>query len=779
MSSTEHVKVSSSAPTRPVADNLKWLDTKYYRLYLSDESVLNVYTTLTHAMCTIQSANTGRGRNSRGAGRIAPSVTALQRSSEDTVKAACSLAPHICVAPSRRPNANNPLLLAHRCAKSWSRLTDRQRDIIEDMERSVNATRAERNHYVSIFNIDGIGGCGKTRIMSYLCNHRDRDTIVLYLAKQNKRVQEFIHVDSVGGEIEGVTPPSDLSRLSSGALTSMMAFTGGMCGATTADRLLYTLGYTIHSFERNVSLEELRIPTELDLAALNKHVLMRSGSINTVLLLIDEQTMLSPPMVHAMIYNIFAVWRRPVVALMCGDTYQCGTIGWDREVESTYYHYSTDTMAELERHFKIAVKRYEMKSIQRCKADPYMAKLVYVLRSLSMNHVREPVVKACVLNFCYRKRVALYLQNDRGEKGAVEFDNGAGGDADGGDSGPTEGVNSLKLTPENMMDYDSDDEFDRAVNLVRRIDTSRPPSIDMLPYVNAFVDLYIDLYDKYKTYVVTRNENNKSSSPSSSSTKRGRYSLGARPDDGDRMTAICNDNSAVFGDFVNRSFRTYAKRAFPVIITQTNDACNQMSDAFIDVLYSSLVDKFKSTLVSGGNGKDGVCEDAATVDRWLGRMTASLPIDSCTFYKRQNLMVGMVYKVTQMLKSADDVPFTVHNGEQVVLTFIRYHPTAAESVVESVSVRRLMADDQMDYVITPGHVKSRLTKGMVRTECIFPLVPYVCENIYQMQGTTLGKENQCYIDITTGRLKEWYVALSRFQSSASIRSIVMNDLYRR
>ncbi|KAG8258032.1 hypothetical protein J6590_036774 [Homalodisca vitripennis] len=56
-----------------------------------------------------------------------------------------------------------------------------------------------------------------------------------------------------------------------------------------------------------------------------------------------------------------------------------------------------------------------------------------------------------------------------------------------------------------------------------------------------------------------------------------------------------------------------------------------------------------------------------------------------------------------------------------------------------------------------------------------PVMPFVSENIYQMQGNTMPKSAKCFLDLTGARPNSVYVAVSRFQNSTSIEGVVLPE----
>lgn len=643
--------------------------------------------------------------------------------------------------------------LAHECFSSWKLLTGVQKYIIKNVEYKINQDRLN-DKYVTVVNCEGIGGCGKTRIISYLCNHKDENTLAMYITKQNKRIQDFINLDYNSGELyEPVVKPTDLSMVRSTEIESVISSSGCGVYTLTLEKLLFATDRKPGLFKRDVVPSDLNINLDLNLNEFIKRFVKNDRySGKNILLLLDEYTMASPPMIHALIYSMAHIARAPIILMLCGDKYQCGPIGWNKTI--TYdlqkYHYSCDVIQEIKNNLQLHCTVYEITSVQRCKDDLELARLVYILRTACLKKMKYKQLQYFIINFCYRKNIPIYLQTDnKSALGKVIFNSTY--DDDNLDSL----VNSDNHTIDNLGDYQSDEEYDYTRSILKDIDFDSKPQVDMLPFVNTFTELYTKLFFCHQSMLEIFNKQINVTEADDSEVIQNANAY---------KRVLLDDIEKRCISFVYDNFKSYATNTFPLFICKTNNMCNLLSTIFMMILYTNTVVRVKKNLLKSF--------PADVIESWLMNMSASLPIDNKEYYKRQTLIVGMTYKVTETIKNAEQT-HAIINGEQVLLTFIKFNEYSNN--IEYIVLNKLQAIDDVDFYIYAGDTKNRLNKGTKQAQYIFPIVPYVCENIYQMQGITLKNTSNCIVNILNCNLNDIYVAISRFQNSNSIKSITMKD----
>lgn len=644
--------------------------------------------------------------------------------------------------------------LANECDSSWKILTDVQKYIIKDLEYKINQDRLN-DKYITVVNCEGIGGCGKTRIMSYLCNHKDENTLAMYITKQNKRIQDFINLDYDAGELyEPVVKPSDLSMVRSNEISSVICSSGCGVYTLTLEKLLYSCERKPGLFKRNVTPDDLNIDVNINVNDyIKKFVKTDRYSGKNILLLLDEYTMASPPMIHALIYSIAIISHVPIILMLSGDKYQCGPIGWNKTYayDAQRYYYSCDVIQEIKNNLSLNCITYEITSVQRCKDDLELARLVYILRKACLKKMKYKQLQYFIINFCYRKNIPLYLQIDsKSELGKVIFNNTYD------DENLDFVVNSDKNSIDNIGDYQSDEELDYTKSILKDVDFDLKPQVDMLPFVNTFTELYTKLFYCHRTMLDDFNKEI-DGIENCEKVKCSQNMSGYKRE-------LLRDIEKKCVSFVYDNFKSYASNTFPLFICKTNNMCNLLSTIFMMILYTNTVVRVKKNLLKEFP-KD-------VIESWLMNMSASLPIDNKEYYKRQTLIVGMTYKVTETIKNNEET-YAIINGEQVILTFIKFNEYT--NSIEYIIINKLQAVEDVDFYIYAGDTKNRLNKGTKQAQYIFPIVPYVCENIYQMQGITLKKASNCILNILNCNLNDIYVAISIFQNSNSIKSITMKD----
>lgn len=133
----------------------------------------------------------------------------------------------------------------------------------------------DENNYFSCAIIEGPGGCGKTRLMAHLMNHRNTISLVLYVTKQNKRVQEFVHTDCLSGETDPfMDKPIDLTSSSAHEISDLVMSPDSVGRfAVTAEKLVYALAsLSPRAFGRQTSVLFLEIQDDMIKGGPRKYV---------------------------------------------------------------------------------------------------------------------------------------------------------------------------------------------------------------------------------------------------------------------------------------------------------------------------------------------------------------------------------------------------------------------------------------------------------------------------------------------------------------------------
>src|SRR5436190_2490607 len=244
---------------------------------------------------------------------------AVQPGVSDSPKIDSDVWYHDCDANWSLPS--NQFTLANRCNPSWDTLSDQQKDVIGEIERETNEYRKQGIYFRSTI-LEGLGGCGKTRLMAYIMNHAPFNTHVLYLTKQNKRLQDFLYDDLDKGELIPPQPIVDMTKSTSTDFYALSKNFGGRY-VCSVEKLMYNVGGRKFAWEtnsRNALQWKMGIPDDLFTGQQIKN------SISSVVVLLDEYTMISPPLLHKMLHCVSMLFDSPTVLIMGGDRFQLGPI---------------------------------------------------------------------------------------------------------------------------------------------------------------------------------------------------------------------------------------------------------------------------------------------------------------------------------------------------------------------------------------------------------------------------------------------------------------------
>ncbi|KAG8245783.1 hypothetical protein J6590_099270 [Homalodisca vitripennis] len=593
--------------------------------------------------------------------------------------------------------------VSYKC-NAWCRLADTQRDVLKQIQDRVDLDRAERRYFSCVI-IEGPGGCGKTRLMSHIMNHHPSTSMVFYVTKQNKRVQDFVHNDCLSGETDpSVQKPFDLTPKHAREINRTLA-NGSTTGryALTAEKFILALcEKTPRCFGPDATVESLGI----DYRIFNTADLETEAHVSrNIVILLDEYTMLQPPLIHAIAYYVRCVSRSPVLLVMGGDRFQNGPVGFDPgECYADEQHFTGDVRQEFLTKMKYAPLEIKMENLQRCRDDPALTGCIERLRKVCEDEFnRREKVNLVLARYSDESGVKLYRRYDRLIR---------------------------RVVPANSET--KDEELDeRGVDFETSSEPPTTPEYDLLPLVSHFTNLITKLAEiSYPTIMESHAW----------------------------QETVC-DSAVSIRDLL------------PVFIVLTNSSCNEYAERFLLALSTKVRERVQSAPVPTDLDVD---EDVWTehVNHTLRRCIRCLSIDEDDAIQRQTLLVGMVYKMTSTFNRFVDPSSFLCNGETVVLTSIGFCDNSLERMRE-VTLRKFDGRADATPVLRTGFNTNRMTGEQKRP--VMPFVPYVTENIYQMQGNTMPKSAKCFVDLTGARPNSVYVAVSRFQNSASIEAIVLPE----
>lgn len=672
------------------------------------------------------------------------------------------------VQPTNLGRENKSRFLVSNKCNAWPLLSATQQNVLTRIQERVDEDRA-RNRYFTCAILEGPGGCGKTRLMSHVMNHKQKNTLVMYVTKQNKRVQDFIHTDCLNGEVDmTVQKPTDLTPLHADDIIGKIVNNTGGRFALTANKLVYALCRKRPTdFNQHNTLESLGIHENIfvpknetvndqadhvasfDNEERKKSNTLQNTSERNIIILMDEYTMHEPPLIHTIAHYMIQITGLPLVLIMGGDKLQCGPIGWEeltKEKIQDETHFTNDVRHEIFVKMGYSPLDIRMENLERCREDTALIGCVKRLRRIcegSTNaRVGRPVLNMVLARYSVEAGVDLYrqiiLQNGvstirkivpsdledldfSGRGFQIPYDK---------NSGYTNTESRSIETNTNLLDEEEYDE--RGVQFVLSNQPPVAPMYDLLPLVNHFTKLYIKLAEI-----------------SFQNLEKSRW----------QAAKIINKSVAEI------------RNLFPLFIVLTNESCNVFAEIFILALYTQVRERVLNAPVP-----DSLVRKILRKETWTGHLNytlrkyvRSLAIDKEDVVQRQTLFVGMIYKMTSTFKTD---ALSLCNGETVVLTAIVFNNNTLDTI-EGVVLRKLDRDINTDLKLKSGQNKNRMTKD--KGADVMPFVPHISENIYQMQGNTMPKSAMCFIDLVNAPPKNVYVAVSRFQNSRSIKGIVISD----
>jgi hypothetical protein len=658
-------------------------------------------------------------------------------------------------------DTGKPFILANRCDLTWTTLSDQQKHVVQTVESEVEAYRKDNIFFRSVI-MEGIGGCGKTRLMAYVMNHSPDNTHVLYLTKQNKRLQDFIYDELHKSEMVPTKPIEDLSKWKSTDFWLLSNTNGGRY-ACSVEKLVYN----VSTFqEANQTRPRTALQWKMNIPDTLFDPDRVKGSNSNVVILLDEYTMISPPLLHKMLHCVDQLFSAPTVLIMGGDRFQLGPINWDEGSDKKYRdkrgqtappdaittnncYYSSDIREELKTRLNQEPFEYQMVGSQRCRDDPQLAKMVFYLRNACQNGTSVKAIVRRLVAFGHSRGIHLFHYDPYRtgcNTGRLVFQNEEEGHG-----------NTIEMTA--AIDDEDDEDRHLGDNDLRdmpaiTVDWTSPPEMDMKPFIDFYSKLYEDIYVGFTNGTL---------------------------------------NESKLPRFVYEKASKFAYDAFPSFMVKTNDKCNLLSDFFLKTLYNGVFTKLEK--IYNKNRNDYQVTPSMAEEDGQGKSLKLLPnrevCDIKTFLEKlcvsisvakdcpvqQTLMIGVPYRMTDTLKSAH-MP-VVSNGELVLLCSMAFN---ADLSIRYVFVKTLQRQTDHFLLVKPGLTQNRLNclKSKQHEDSnsrgpltyMLPMVPMVCENIYQMQGNTIV--SSCFVDLLSAHRNDIYVAVSRFQKTSSIKGIVFD-----
>lgn len=625
---------------------------------------------------------------------------------------------------------------------TWHRLSATQRGVLKSVQDRLDADRRAKTRYpLTCVVLEGPGGCGKTRLMAHIMNHRQLNTLVLYVTKQNKRVQDFIHVDCLNGESDvSLQKPIDLTTKAAVEIRRILRNCVGRFALTVEKLVMALSGLPPNTFHTGVTRATIEFDGRIfDGPGRKENATRCSVSPRNVIVLLDEYTMLQPPLIHALVYST-AVRSQfsPLLLLMGGDKLQCGPVGWkdDRVHEPiSDDHFSSDVRVEILKKLNYTALELTMENLQRCEGDPALAACITRLRSICENKVaqfQKKTVNLVMARYSVESGVKLYRKETRPD-GLIVIRRVVPAFLDTAECQDEEARTG-------GGDQSTLEEFDeRGVEFDLAPNSPFKPVYDLSPLVRHFTKLYLELAEV-------------------------------------RLTRAENE-TAVWPTIISR-YVASVRHLFPVIIVLTNVSCNTYAENFLLALSTKVRERVLATprplyLASKIGSRDAWLEH---LERTLKRLVRCLTIGEDNPFDRQTLFVGMIYRMTATFNTTASL--SLCNGETVVLTSISFvdddeYGGGALSCMDAVTLRKLDRDVEVDFRLVTGNDRNRMTNSSKTG--VMPFVPYISENIYQMQGNTMPRESKTFVDLSDVSCNSAYVAMTRFQSSASIEGIVISE----
>lgn len=660
--------------------------------------------------------------------------------------------------------STNSIHLGENCA-SWLALSLDQKDALCQLRMRVDSDRAKGNHFTCAI-IEGPGGCGKTRLMAHVMNHSYVNTLSIYVTKQNKRVQDFVHTDCLNGEPNPtVHQPVDLTTNTAFEIRNLIEganVTGRY--AVTAEKLIYALAsLTPRKFDRDATVTRLGIQYETIQGRQQKTVMtannhdpsfkesfkseegiLPTATSNTsdtvtkrnVILLMDEYTMLQPPLIHAIIYYVRHLSKSTVILLMGGDKHQCGPVGWNDSDGETVHslpsieHYTGDVRNELIAKLDYVPLELKMENLQRCRDDPALGACIRRLGRVCGERASQTsryMVNRVLAMYCLEAGVDLF-RKETDEDGISTILRVVPVDKES-----LEACNSLKDFDKRMSLVDEEDLDTRVVEFTLSADEPIRPTYNILPLVRHYTELFVKLAEIDIAHPHCANE--------------------------------------LWPNVVHESTYT-VRHLFPAVLVLRNSLCNVFAETFLLAL-STKVRECVSNAPMPSHLVDKILPQTWTshLQYILRRCIRRLTINKDVAIQRQTLFIGMIYKMTYTMRVFGS-KVGLCNGEPVVLTSIMFDSNTLDRI-DSVVLRKLDGKANDDLVLRAGLNENRMTGA--KKVGIMPFVPYVSESIYQMQGNTICKNAKTFVDMANVPSRSAYVAISRFQNSASIQGIVITE----
>lgn len=646
-----------------------------------------------------------------------------------------SFDPHIC------GDEAESSIVSNKC-NMWCNLTDAQKAALASIEERVEKDCTDGRNFTCAI-LEGPGGCGKTRVLSHIMNHKKINSLVLYVTKQNKRVQEFVHIDCLKGELNSnVQKPIDLSSSKIGDISLLLRGQAVGRFALTAEKLVSQIAHLFpDAFRPDTSVRRLRIDYNIFGCKRQQQQQRHSNEPNgtcsrsnagaavgarNVIILLDEYTMQQTPLIHALAYHVMSLTKSPLVLILAGDKQQFGPVGWDTP---DLGEFSNDIRQEFVTKMKYEPLELKLENLQRCQGDPALADCIKRLRRLSEESTSAHVSRKKVMNLVLAKYsvdsgVNLYRHQVANGESVI-----------------------LKVVPSNMAKLDfggadnegesyaiEEEEYDETG--VEFDTTTIVPEYDLLPSVNYVTALYVQL---------------------------------AKLTFGQPETLLLVQQT---GDVI-RNAAADIRHTLPAFLVVANEMCNKVAELFLLGLYMQVRSRLLETPMPKTLHDRNISKEdwSAHLECILNKHVRCLVIDEKEAIRRQTLFVGMVYRMTSTINAASG-GYSLCNGEKVVLTAIIYNKDNAQET-NGIVVRKLDIDVETDYMLRPGFNQNR--KSNQKPGLVFPLVPYVTENFYQMQGCTMSARANSFIDLVNASCTNAYVAVSRFQNSRSIQGIVIAD----
>lgn len=293
--------------------------------------------------------------------------------------------------------------LSARCQPYWDRLSAEQRDCISEIEDKLRNDKSQ-GVKVTIASIQGIGGCGKTLLLTHILNHC-REAIIIYLAKCNLRVLEFAENEFESDDRFAISPRVvNLVMGMTGFRQTLLYRTKGKF-VCNVDKLLYNL----NSFESCQWVSKVDA-TESNMKITLEKTNVRGETIRDIVVMLDESSMIPPPTVHKILDTLVNIGRNVHVTLiMVGDYNQLKPIGWSNVPPGDNGdYYSGDTVYEMEKRLGIECCRKQLVMNQRNSSDPMLSMIVQYLSKICDQGGAYKCALHAIFSMCLKKKIDIY-----------------------------------------------------------------------------------------------------------------------------------------------------------------------------------------------------------------------------------------------------------------------------------------------------------------------------------------------------------------------------------